>query len=68
MKIAIKRKRIEEKIEKLRKEMKQLQLNCPHVNVKKEYKGSTGNYDPSVDCYWIEYDCPDCGAKWSTPQ
>lgn len=68
MKIEIKRKRIEQKMEKLRQELKQLQLNCPHVNFTKQYKGSTGNYDPSQDCYWIDYHCQDCNLKWSTEQ
>lgn len=68
MKIEIKRKRIQEKIQKLYEELKHLQSNCPHTNHTKKYRGSTGNYDPHDDCYWIEYHCQDCDNKWSTPQ
>jgi hypothetical protein len=68
MTIETKRKRIEEKIRKLEEELKQLQLNCPHNNHTKQYRGSTGNYDPHNDCYWIEYHCQDCDKQWSTPQ
>lgn len=68
MKIETKRKRIEEKINKLEEERKQLQLICPHNSHIKQYRGSTGNYDPHDDCYWIEYHCQDCNKQWSTPQ
>lgn len=68
MKIEIKRKRIEEKIKKLYEDLNHLQINCPHTNQAKQYKGSTGNYDPHDDCYWIEFHCHDCNKRWSTPQ
>lgn len=41
-----------------------LQAMCLHPNVSKKYDGSTGNWDPNDDCYWIEFKCPDCGKKW----
>jgi hypothetical protein len=65
MKIETKRKRIEQKIEKLYQELKHLQLNCPHINLKKQYRASTGNYDPSPHRYWIYYHCQDCNLTWS---
>lgn len=45
-----------------------LQGECTHPNVKKKYRGSSGNYDPSADSYWIEFDCPDCGKRWQEDQ
>jgi hypothetical protein len=41
---------------------------CPHPDASKKYCGSTGNWDRSDDCYWIEWKCPDCGKKWMTDQ
>jgi hypothetical protein len=45
-----------------------LQAECAHPNASKQYGASTGNYDPSADSYWIDWDCPDCGKHWTTPQ
>lgn len=66
----VKRKRIniDTKINKLNDQLKELQSLCPHPDVTKKYKGNTGNYDPSADCYWIEWHCPDCGKYWITDQ
>jgi hypothetical protein len=47
---------------------RELQAVCAHPNADKNYRGSTGNYDPSADSYWIEYRCPDCGKFWMTDQ
>ncbi len=41
---------------------------CPHLDASKKHCGSTGNWDRSDDCYWIEYKCPDCGKFWSVDQ
>lgn len=45
-----------------------LQEQCTHTNVTKKYSGSTGNYDPSADSYWIDWHCPDCDKRWMTDQ
>ena len=45
-----------------------MQGNCLHPDVDKKYCGSTGNYDPSADGYWIDWSCPDCGKFWRTDQ
>lgn len=45
-----------------------IQAACPHETPTYAYRGSTGNYDPSNDGYWIEWACPDCGKRWHTEQ
>lgn len=62
--IMSKRQKIQRRIEKANADLKNLQNECPHENVIKNQRGSTGNYDPSDDCFWIEYSCPDCGKRW----
>lgn len=42
--------------------------HCEHPDVTKKYEGSTGNYDPSADSYWIRWRCPDCEHTWVTDQ
>lgn len=59
------RSSITHQIEKLKKELTALQESCTHPRVSKENKGNTGNYDPSADCYWTEFTCPDCGKWWT---
>lgn len=54
--------------EKWALEEKNLQELCTHPNVEKKYKGNTGNYDPTADCYWIEFKCPDCQKRWKKYQ
>jgi len=55
---------IDRQEEKLARELSKLQLVCSHPNAKKEYRSNTGNYDPSADSYWIDFQCPDCRKKW----
>lgn len=66
----VKRKRItiRDKLDKLYEQLAELQTLCPHPDVTKKYGGSTGNYDPNADCYWIDWNCPDCDKIWSTDQ
>ena len=45
-----------------------LQDTCRHENVEKKYRSNTGNYDPTADCYWIDFHCPDCEKRWSRDQ
>ena len=49
-------------------EEKKLTSICTHPNVDKTYCSNTGHYDPTADCYWISFVCPDCGKKWTVDQ
>lgn len=44
--------------------LRQLQVECPHVNKTGVYKGNTGNWCSQDDSYWIDAKCPDCGKSW----
>lgn len=44
---------------------KAIQEECTHPMVVKTHRASTGNYDPSADCYWTDMHCPDCDKHWS---
>lgn len=46
-------------------ELALLQSECAHPSVVKEHKSNVGNYDPSNDCYWTVFDCPDCHKHWT---
>lgn len=59
---------IQKKQEKWEKAEAKLQAVCTHPNVVEKYRGNSGNYDPTADCYWIENTCPDCGKKWNVDQ
>lgn len=63
-----KRKSIYEKQVRLSEELYELQSICTHPTVTKQYRGSSGNYDPSNDGYWINWHCPDCDKRWTTDQ
>jgi predicted RNA-binding Zn-ribbon protein involved in translation (DUF1610 family) len=60
-----KRKRIEQKIQDLHKQLETLQNECTHASVMKVNRADRGNYDPSCDRYWVEFKCPDCGKFWT---
>jgi hypothetical protein len=47
---------------------KELRKVCNHPAADKKYCGTSGNYDPTADSYWIEYRCPDCGKFWTEDQ
>lgn len=55
-------------IDKIGNKIQKLIDTCPHENVKKTYKGDTGNWCKDDDSYWIEFDCPDCGKRWHEDQ
>jgi hypothetical protein len=57
-----------QQIDLLEEEIFKLQLACEHPRVVKEYKADEGNYDSSVDSYWIDWKCPDCHKWWRTDQ
>jgi hypothetical protein len=54
----------EKEIDKLENKIRRLQDNCKHKNVVKTHRGNTGNWDPNDDCYWTEFDCPECEKHW----
>lgn len=64
-KIRLKRDKLYKQQDILLKEINLLQSECTHPDVKVTDHGNTGNYDPSADCYWQEFKCPDCGKFWS---
>ena len=45
--------------------IEEMQELCKHPNAHAVGKSSTGNYDPTQDCSWWEYDCPDCDKHWT---
>ena len=59
---------IQRELNRLNKEMIDLQSVCPHTNVKKEPKSNTGNWCPQDDHYWYDCTCPDCGKWWTEDQ
>lgn len=61
------RARIDLELEKLHAEKEELQKTCPHTNATKKGNSSTGSWDRD-DSYWWEFDCPDCGKRWTEPQ
>ena len=45
-----------------------LQNSCLHPDANSKYCSNTGNYDKTADCYWIQWQCPDCNKRWNTDQ
>lgn len=52
-------------INKANVKINELRKKCNHSMATKEYKSNTGNYDPSCDSYWREFNCPECGKYWT---
>lgn len=52
------------------KKIDNIRSKCPHPGdqVSKTYKSNTGNYDPSCNLYWIDFQCNRCGKVWSEDQ
>ncbi|MNF00101.1 hypothetical protein D3C80_1988690 [compost metagenome] len=55
--------KIKQKISKLQLELKEIQDNCAHENVKGVYKANTGNWCQYDDSYWIDATCLDCDKR-----
>ena len=67
------------KIKRAEAKIKDLQNTCPHNHervpygvttrypdyVKFKYGANTGNYDPTEDCSWTDYECTQCGKRWT---
>ena len=45
--------------------LEQVQSRCAHPNIEGIYDGSTGNWDPMDDQYWVNLKCPDCLKAWT---
>jgi hypothetical protein len=56
---------IQKKLKGIQSELDWLQKTCKHPTADAKHKADRGNYDPSMDRYWIEYSCPDCGKFWT---
>lgn len=57
--------KINTEIKKLQLQKLNIQKNCKHLNHTEKHGGDTGNYDPSQDCYWTNFECLDCGKMWT---
>jgi hypothetical protein len=71
MKIASKIKRLkgqivflEDQIEILEDKILAIQEKCPHENYTKTYRSNEGNYDRTLDRYWVVFECLDCGFEF----
>ena len=52
-------------IENLQRQIEHNQNECKHPFAGKTHKSDTGNYSKSDDRYWTEFECPDCGKRWT---
>lgn len=61
-----KAERLIEGIRVLSGELRKHQERCKHLERHRFYmlRGSTGNYDPTLNCYWTDYECRLCQKKW----
>lgn len=61
----LKAEKILDQIDDLYRELTAHQKRCKHIKKTRENKSDTGNYCPSDDSYWAEFECPTCLRKWS---
>lgn len=53
-------------IKDLKKQITKLNAEISEIQaVTKKHGASTGNYDPSADCYWTEFTCNLCEKQWT---
>ena len=54
-------------IKVLEAKIEQIQKECVHPMSARTHvsKGSSGNYDPTADCYWTEHTCNLCQKRWT---
>lgn len=59
--------RLKERIKETEMLIDSIQEQCSHPEaaVIKEYKGSSGNYDPAANGYWIIFLCETCEKQWT---
>lgn len=72
MKIETRIKRVQSKLIEYNMKLHELRKECAETGhggkLTGKYRGNTGNYDPSSDCYWVEFKCPICGDYWTESQ
>lgn len=56
------------KITKANDKIRSLQEECEHIGVHVEYGANTGNWCTQDNSYWIDWKCPHCEKRWTTPQ
>lgn len=56
----------EKQISELYAKIQAIQNECSHpkAGLKETRKGDSGNYDPTQDRYWTEYNCGLCKKHW----
>lgn len=59
---------LDKQILALKKRKEKIQEKCEHKNASKTHRGDTGNFDPSSDEFWTEFNCEDCGKFWIQKQ
>lgn len=54
-------------IDKLTLRIKAIQAECSHPRacLDVSHRASTGNYDPTQDCYWTDFTCGLCQKFWT---
>ena len=57
--------RIKREIAELDAELRKHQTRCKHKKATYTYGANQGNYDPSCDCYWIDFSCSLCHKRWT---
>ena len=59
---------LDQQIEELVRQRNELRSRCRHLHAVAKYGSNTGNYDPTQDCYWVDFHCYDCGRRWREDQ
>lgn len=66
---------IKEEIDELNKQKKMIELTilaikdrCKHELFTKEACSDTGNWCSGDDKYWYQFECQDCGHRWTRDQ
>ena len=59
--------KLNSELDVIKAKIKILQDQCTHPKeaLWEKYQSNTGNYDPTCDCYWIEYRCGICDKFWT---
>lgn len=60
--------RLKSEKEEISNQIIELQTQCKHSFATKVAKSDTGNWCKADDRYWYEFDCPDCGKRWTEDQ
>jgi hypothetical protein len=61
---------LKSKIDSLQQQIDNIQSECNHpLSARTQVNGgSTGNYDPTADCYWTDNTCGLCEKRWTEDQ